>query len=96
MHEWRRSFSVRPPGGESLEDTLNRTIPFFQNRILAHLKQGDNVLVAAHGNSLRAIITYLDNLNSEEIQNLNLKTGVPIVYTLSPEGQVLEKDILED
>lgn len=96
VHEWRRSFSVRPPGGESLEDTMNRTIPFFLNRILAHLKQGDNVLVAAHGNSLRAIIMYLDNLSPEEVPNLNLKTGVPIVYTLSSEGKVLEKEILED
>ncbi|MEL6385486.1 MAG: 2,3-bisphosphoglycerate-dependent phosphoglycerate mutase [Cyanobacteria bacterium J06626_18] len=94
--EWRRSFSVRPPGGESLEDTMNRTIPFFRNRILAHLKQGDNVLVVAHGNSLRAIIMYLDNLSSEEIPNLNLKTGVPIVYTLSAQEQVLDKEILED
>lgn len=96
VHEWRRSFSSRPPGGESLEDTMNRTVPFFRSRILTHLKQGDNVLVVAHGNSLRSIVMSLDNLSPEEVPNLNLKTGVPIVYTLSPEVQVLEKDILED
>ncbi|MEM6448084.1 MAG: 2,3-bisphosphoglycerate-dependent phosphoglycerate mutase [Cyanobacteria bacterium P01_D01_bin.123] len=96
VHEWRRSFSGRPPGGESLEDTMNRTIPFFRNRILTQLKQEDNILVAAHGNSLRAIVMYLDKLSHEEVPTLNLKTGVPIVYTLSLEGQVLEKDILED
>lgn len=96
VHEWRRSFSLRPPGGESLEDTMKRTVPFFQNRILTHLKQGDNVLVVAHGNSLRSIVMYLENLSPEEVPNLNLKTGVPIVYSLSSEGEVLEKDILED
>ncbi|NER79554.1 MAG: 2,3-bisphosphoglycerate-dependent phosphoglycerate mutase [Leptolyngbya sp. SIO1D8] len=96
VHAWRRSFSVRPPGGESLEDTMNRTIPFFRDRILAHLTQGDNVLVAAHGNSLRAIVMYLDNLSSEDVPNLNLKTGVPIVYTLNSEGRVLDKKVLED
>lgn len=96
VYEWRRSFSIRPPGGESLEDTMNRTVPFFQNRILTHLKQGDNVLLVAHGNSLRAIVMFLDNLSPEKVPNLNIKTGVPIAYTLGPEGQVVEKDILED
>ena len=60
------------------------------------MKQGDNVLVVAHGNSLRSIIMYLDKLSPEEVPNLDLKTGVPIVYSLSSEGEVLEKDILED
>ena len=96
VYKWRRSFLLRPPGGESLEDTMKRTVPFFRNRILTHLKQGDNVLVVAHGNSLRSIVMYLENLSPEEILNLSLKTGVPIVYSLSPEGQVLEKEILED
>ncbi len=96
VQEWRRSFSVRPPGGESLEDTMSRTIPFFRDQILAYLKQGDNALVAAHGNSLRGIIMYLDNLSPEEVPTLNLKTGVPIVYSLNSEGQVLEKEILDD
>lgn len=96
VHQWRRSFSVRPPGGESLEDTMNRTVPFFRERILSHLKQGDNVLVSAHGNSLRSIIMYLDQLEPEAVPHLELKTGVPIVYDIDPEGQVIDKLVLSD
>jgi 2,3-bisphosphoglycerate-dependent phosphoglycerate mutase len=96
VHQWRRSFSARPPGGESLEDTMNRTITFFRDRILAHLKRGDNVLVSAHGNSLRSIVMYLDNLSPEEVPLLELKTGIPIVYSIDSEGQVTTKVILDD
>ncbi|MEB3278190.1 MAG: 2,3-bisphosphoglycerate-dependent phosphoglycerate mutase [Lyngbya sp.] len=96
VYLWRRSFSERPPGGESLEDTMNRTLPFFKDRILAHLKTGDNVLVSAHGNSLRSIVMYLDNLPPEDIPELELKTGVPIVYEINPDGQVQTKVILND
>ncbi len=96
VHQWRRSFSVRPPGGESLEDTMNRTVPFFRDRILAHLKEGDNVLVSAHGNSLRSIIMYLDNLSPEQVPLLELKTGIPIVYNIDSKGQVTTKVILDD
>lgn len=96
VNQWRRSFSIRPPGGESLEDTMKRTVPFFQDQILSSLKQGNNVLVVAHGNSLRSIVMFLDNLSPEEVTNLNIQTGVPIVYTLASDGQVLQKDILED
>ncbi|MFQ4144178.1 2,3-bisphosphoglycerate-dependent phosphoglycerate mutase [Chlorogloeopsis sp. ULAP02] len=92
--QWRRSFSVRPPGGESLEDTMNRALPYFKNRILPHLKHGDNVLVAAHGNSLRSIIMHLDNLSSEEVPLLELQTGVPNVYEIDVSGEVLSKTIL--
>lgn len=95
IQRWRRSFSERPPGGESLEDTLHRTLPFFRDRILAHLKQGDNVLVAAHGNSLRSIIMFLEQLSPEEVPGVELKTGVPIVYELDPDGQVTDKVILD-
>ncbi|HBB31235.1 MAG TPA: 2,3-bisphosphoglycerate-dependent phosphoglycerate mutase [Cyanobacteria bacterium UBA8803] len=94
VHEWRRSYAVRPPGGESLEDTQNRVIPYFNTRILPHLEQGDNVLVSAHGNSLRAIIMKLDNLSEEEVPLLELTTGVPIVYDLDESGQVIKKTIL--
>ncbi|MGB7249518.1 MAG: 2,3-bisphosphoglycerate-dependent phosphoglycerate mutase [Phormidesmis sp.] len=86
VHQWRRSFSARPPGGESLEDTAARTIPYFKNRILAHLKSGDNVLVSAHGNSLRSIVMFLHNLSQEEVCNLELATGVPMIYDISCEG----------
>lgn len=92
--EWRRSYSTRPPGGESLADTQARVLPFFQGRIMAHIKQGDNVLVSAHGNSLRAIIMELDNLEPEKVPGLELDTGVPIVYTMSESGTVLNKEVL--
>jgi 2,3-bisphosphoglycerate-dependent phosphoglycerate mutase len=86
---------VRPPSGESLEDTRNRTLPFFRERILQHLKQGDNVLVAAHGNSLRSIIMELENISEADIPNLELGTGVPIVYEIDGEGKVTDKKILK-
>lgn len=94
VQAWRRSFSMRPPGGESLEDTMQRTLPFFQSRILTQLKQGDNVLVAAHGNSLRSIIMELDRLSPELIPNLELATGVPIIYDVDDTGQATNKIIL--
>ena len=94
VHLWRRSFDVRPPGGESLKDTAARTLPYFRSRILTHLKHGDNVLVAAHGNSLRSIIMELDRLSEAEVPNLELKTGIPIVYDFNEEGNVVGKEIL--
>ncbi len=95
VHQWRRSFSVRPPGGESLSDTMNRTVPFFKERILTHLKQGDRTLVAAHGNSLRSIIMELDKLEPEEVPHLELATGQPIVYDVDESGNVSNKLILK-
>ncbi|MGB3637214.1 MAG: 2,3-bisphosphoglycerate-dependent phosphoglycerate mutase [Rivularia sp. (in: cyanobacteria)] len=95
VHQWRRSFSVRPPGGESLEDTMNRTVPFFKERILTHLKKGDRTLVAAHGNSLRSIIMELDKLEPEEVPHLELATGQPIVYDVDESGNVSNKLILQ-
>jgi 2,3-bisphosphoglycerate-dependent phosphoglycerate mutase len=92
---WRRSFDVRPPGGESLQDTLKRTSPFFRDRILTHLKQGDNVLVVAHGNSLRSIIMELEHIPESEIPNLELGTAIPIVYDLDATGTVTHKTILK-
>lgn len=94
VQEWRRSYSVRPPGGESLEDTQKRVIPYFNSRILPHLQQGDNVLVSAHGNSLRAIIMKLDSLSEEEVPKLELTTGVPLVYELDKSAGVTNKIIL--
>jgi len=92
---WRRSYDIQPPEGESLEDTKNRTVPFFKNRILTHLIEGDNVLVAAHGNSLRAIIMELENISEEEIPHLELATGVPIIYEIDLSGKVTDKKILK-
>ncbi|WGV23448.1 2,3-bisphosphoglycerate-dependent phosphoglycerate mutase [Halotia branconii] len=94
VHQWRRSFVTRPPGGESLADTAARTIPFFGDRIMKHLRDGDNVLVSAHGNSLRSIIMYLDHLDEQEVANLELVTGIPIVYDINAEEKVTSKIIL--
>lgn len=94
VHQWRRSFRTRPPGGESLADTAARTIPYFQKQILPHLKEGNNVLVSAHGNSLRSIIMHLDNLEESKVPNLELATGIPIVYTVNESGKIIDKNIL--
>jgi len=91
---WRRSYDVAPPGGESLEDTVKRTVPFFRNRLLKHLMAGDNVLIAAHGNSLRSLIKQLENLSEEEIVKVELGTAIPIVYDIDAGGQVTDKVIL--
>lgn len=77
---WRRSYKVKPPNGESLEDTQKRTVPFFKNTIMLDLKNGKNVLVVAHGNSLRSIVMYLENISEEEIPHLEIPTGLPIIY----------------
>ena len=91
---WRRSYDTPPPGGESLEDTKTRVLPFLRDRILAHIKEGDNVLVAAHGNSLRSIIMELDHLSPEEVTKLELATGVPIVYEFDATAKVISKVLL--
>lgn len=78
---WRRSFSVRPPDGESLEDTAARTIPFFQTEIIPRLEKGENVFIAAHGNSLRSIIMYMDQLTPTTVLDLEIPTGQPILYS---------------
>jgi 2,3-bisphosphoglycerate-dependent phosphoglycerate mutase len=95
VQQWRRSYSVRPPGGESLEDTQKRVVTYFGTRILTHLQQGENVLVAAHGNSLRSIIMKLENLSPEAVTKLELATGLPIVYAIDPSGRVTDKMILD-
>lgn len=77
---WRRSFDVPPPNGESLKMTAARSIPYFEQTIVPYLKQGKNVFVAAHGNSLRSIIMDLDRLSPEEVVNLELATGLPVIY----------------
>jgi 2,3-bisphosphoglycerate-dependent phosphoglycerate mutase len=95
VQEWRRSYYTRPPGGESLSDTADRTIPFFKSRILTHITEGDNVLVAAHGNSLRSIVMHLERLPVEQVPGLELKTGVPIVYEINGDAQITSKTVLE-
>lgn len=80
---WRRSYDVAPPGGESLEITAARSIPYFNKHVLPLLKEGKNVFISAHGNSLRSIIMSLDNLSKEEVLHLELATGDPIIYNYS-------------
>ena len=80
VHIWRRSFNVPPPGGESLKDTAERVLPYFKENIIPELIEGLNILVAAHGNSLRALVMELEEISSEEIVELEISTGVPLVY----------------
>ncbi len=82
LHIWRRSFDVAPPNGESLLDTKNRVLPYYKEHIEPLLKQGKNVLIVAHGNSLRALVMYLENISKEEIASLNIPTGVPYLYEM--------------
>jgi 2,3-bisphosphoglycerate-dependent phosphoglycerate mutase len=94
VHIWRRSYDVPPPNGESLKDTAARTIPYFEANILPEIKAGKNVLVAAHGNSLRSIVMFLDNMTKEEVLELNIPTGVPLVYDFDDCGNILGKKYL--
>lgn len=82
VHIWRRSFDVPPPGGESLKDTYERVIPYYEHVIAPQLKLGQNVLVVAHGNSLRALIMYLEHLSPEQILEQEIATGQPITYQI--------------
>ena len=77
---WRRSFDTCPPDGESLKDTYNRVVPYFQKNILPHLADGKNVLVSAHGNSLRALVKLIENISENDIVKLEIATGQPIIY----------------
>ena len=94
VHIWRRSYDVAPPNGESLKDTANRSIPYFKDTILKDLENGKNVLVSAHGNSLRAIVMYLENISEQDIPNLNIPTGVPYIYDIDKDGKIIKKEIL--
>ncbi len=91
VHIWRRSYDVAPPGGESLKDTAARTLPYFESKIMADVKAGKNIIVAAHGNSLRSIVMYLDKLTKEQVLKLNLGTAVPIVYQFDSKMNVISK-----
>ena len=92
---WRRSFDVPPPGGESLKDTLARVKPYYEAEIWPEIIKGKNVIVAAHGNSLRALIMVLENLSGEEILKRELATGSPIVYRLGADGRAIDrKDLI--
>ncbi len=91
VHIWRRSYDVAPPGGESLKDTLARTLPYYMTEILPRVLRGERVLVSAHGNSLRALVMVLDKHTPEAITKLNLETGVPMIYRLNADSTVASK-----
>lgn len=95
VHQWRRSFYIAPPGGESLKMTAERVIPYYKENILPLLKENQEIIVVAHGNSLRALIMKLDALSPEEIVGLEIPTGMPICYKINIEGKVENKDFLE-
>ena len=95
VHIWRRSYDVPPPGGESLKDTLARTLPYFVTDILPEVMAGKTVIVAAHGNSLRSICMVLDRLSRDEIVGYEIATGVPMIYQLASDTTVKSKAILD-
>jgi 2,3-bisphosphoglycerate-dependent phosphoglycerate mutase len=88
VHIWRRSYDVPPPGGESLKDTAARTLPFFDREIRPRVAAGETILVAAHGNSLRALVMAIENLTPDEILKRELATGEPIVYRIDADGKL--------
>jgi 2,3-bisphosphoglycerate-dependent phosphoglycerate mutase len=87
---WRRSYDVRPPGGESLKDTAERVLPYYEQTIKPYLLKGDTILIAAHGNSLRALIMELEQLSREQVLELNIPTGAPLLYELDNSGKVVD------
>ncbi|MDD7909693.1 MULTISPECIES: 2,3-bisphosphoglycerate-dependent phosphoglycerate mutase [Pseudovibrio] len=96
VHIWRRSFDVPPPGGESLKMTAERTLPYYKAEILPKVLEGNRVIVAAHGNSLRSLIMELEGLTPEQILARELGTGKPIIYRLDEDGKVLSvQDLAE-
>ncbi len=95
VHIWRRSYDVPPPGGESLKDTAARVLPYFNAHIMPRVAAGENVIVSAHGNSLRSLIMQLDELSPEAVTKLELPTGVPIVYRFHLRMSVAEKRIMD-
>lgn len=89
--KWRRSFDIAPPGGESLRDTLARTLPYFMQEILPRVLRGERTIVVAHGNSLRALVMVLEKLSPEGILKRELATGTPVIYRLNADSTVAEK-----
>ncbi|MEI6572201.1 MAG: 2,3-bisphosphoglycerate-dependent phosphoglycerate mutase [Alphaproteobacteria bacterium] len=94
VHVWRRSYDVPPPNGESLKDTVARVLPYYCQEILPRVLNGERVIVAAHGNSLRALVMVLDRLTPDTIPSMELDTGVPLVYRLKADSTVDSKKVL--
>ena len=95
VHIWRRSYDVQPPGGESLRDTLARSLPYYMKAIQPHVLDGKTIIVAAHGNSLRALVMALEGLSPEAILKREIATGVPIIYKLNANGTIASSQVLE-
>jgi 2,3-bisphosphoglycerate-dependent phosphoglycerate mutase len=93
---WRRSYDIAPPNGESLKDTYKRVVPYYKSAIEPELKMDKNILVVAHGNSLRALMMYLDGYSATEITDVNIATGIPRVYEFSPTLKLETADYLEE
>ena len=93
---WRRSYEMGPPGGETLKETGERVIPYFKEEINPLILKGKNILIAAHGNSLRSLIKFLDNVSDEDIVKLEIPTGAPIHYIFNEDGNVIKKQSLID
>src|SRR6516162_7587311 len=91
VHAWRRSYDVAPPGGESLKDTAARVLPYYIQEILPRVLRGERVIVAAHGNSLRALVMVLECLSPEQIVGREIATGLPLIYRLNADSTVAEK-----
>lgn len=95
VHRWRRSFDIPPPNGESLKMTAERTIPYYCERIAPRLAQGQDVLVSAHGNSLRSIVMHIEQMSAEAIVAYELATGIPQIYTFDEQLRLIDKRILD-
>ena len=91
VHLWQRSYDIAPPGGESLKDTAARVLPFYAKSITPEIKSGKSVIVVGHGNSLRALVMQLDRLSPEQVKELSIGTGIPLIYRLRADGSVAEK-----
>jgi len=91
---WRRSYDVQPPNGESLKDTAARVLPYFESKIIPDLKAGKNILISAHGNSLRALVMYLEKLSEEQIVETEIPTGVPKIYELDNKLNIISQRYL--
>lgn len=91
---WRRSYEIRPPGGESLRDTAARVLPYYEERIKPALDQGDTVLIVAHGNSLRALVMHLEHLSPQQIVELTIPTGTLLVYGIDDKGGCVRRENL--
>lgn len=94
VHQWRRSYDIPPPGGESLKDTAERVIPYFKDKIDPMLRKGHNILIVAHGNSLRALVMALEGLSPEQILQFELPTATPRVYQLDENLGVLSAKMI--